>query len=505
MGTTNRGSAPSFTENYEYSITVDAEKVFINASDEDTLYYAVNYYIEYGMTISDTVVSTPANYDHKGKLQNFYNAKWDLKLPYIEEGTIAKVYDIGAGLDSDKTAAALSESYMHLVSNAEYSAFENYAKKLESFGFKKTYTSKNENNDLWGFSLGAAYAYVHYAPSQKYIRVIWDQSSNCKISDFEYTEQQSGTTTFYQYSLDYTNAQLCYSERTINCGMLYIVKLQDNSLILVDGGHTAQASDKSLKGIYDFLYEITGTPSKESLNIRFWYFTHPDGDHNELSYLFLNYIKDNGLKIPNVDTLGFNYPSERANDKLSKTDGSYNMLEAMKSYYPNVNYIKLHTDMIFNIGEVKFEVLSTVENLVEKTGTINAAFDTNDTCTVVRLWMGGKSIMLAGDSGNNTSVQDFYLPLHSSSHFKSDILQVSHHGYNYLSLLYKYCKAEYAAISNDVNNVGRHSAYTTMVGKDNVFYAGNFTTAFEISGGAITVKKIPRYDNPTGSLDGIEY
>jgi len=488
----------------QYSITTENSKVYINATDDRTLYYAVNYYIEHGMTIKDTVVSAPADYEKSGALTNYFANKWVLDLPCIDEGKATLGYNIGTGLASDLDAETPIDSYMHLVSEVEYSAFENYAKKLESFGFKKIYTSKTENNDLWCYRLGAAYAYIHYTPSQKYIRVVWDKSSNCEVSDVDSPAEQTGTTTFYQYSLDYEGAKLNYSDYGINCGMLYIVKLQDNSLILVDGGIEGQASEKSLKGLTDFLYEITGTPQKEALKVRFWYFTHPDGDHAGLSYRFLDFVKSNGHKAVDVQALGFNFPSERANETVTKTTSSYNMIDYMNKNYPNVKYLKLHTGMTFNIAEVNIEVLGTIENIVNLKGSIPSNYDTNDTCSLLRFNFGGKSVLMTGDIGNDVSVEFAHTALYSAGYLKSDILQASHHGYNLITTINNSCDPEYVLISNAyeylLTRSDKYNHYTKLTTPNKVFFAGNFTTALAVTGGKIEVTKIPRYDNPTGEL-----
>ena len=142
------------------------------------------------------------------------------------------------------------------------------------------------------------------------------------------------------------------------------------------------------------------------MTIRFWYYTHPDGDHNELTMKLFNYIKNHGLKKPVVESLGFAYPCERANERLGKTDGSYQMLELMKSNYPDINYLKLHTGMVFNIGEVKFEVISTIENFVEANGKIPEGYATNDVCTVARFSFDGMSVLMQGDQGAGTAKEN---------------------------------------------------------------------------------------------------
>lgn len=484
----------------EYKVTVDKSMVNVRGGDEDSLYYALNYFLEYGLSVSDTIVTLKKDYSLSGKLENYFSNRWDMPVPALDHSSIAPAYDIGAGLENDKNADTITDSYLHLASNIADDKVTQYTQKLESFGFKSVYSADTDGNTLTCYRLGKAYVYLHHCPRQKALRVIWDKSSTCEVSDVEYTAQGNGTTTFYQYSLDYTNAELNFTGKGINCGMLYIIKLSDNSLILVDSGHNKQSSDKSLQGLCDFLYEITKTDKKDSLNIRFWYYTHPDGDHNELTMKLFNYMKDHGYKIPNVEALGFAYPSERANDNLSKTDGSYQMLELMKSNYPDINYLKLHTGMVFNIGEVKFEVISTVENFVGTNGKIPNKYGTNDVCSVVRFSFDGMSVLMQGDQGAGTEKENYLINLYSPDFIKSDVIQIAHHGFNNTSNMFALCKAEYALLSNSRANLNGSVKESLKkrggVAEENILDAGDYTYGLKMTDGQIEVIKIMRYDNP---------
>jgi len=484
----------------EYKVAVDGTKINVRGGDEDSLYYGLNYFLEYGMQISDTVITVAKDYQLSGKLENYSSTKWQMPVPAFDHSVIANAYDIGAGLENDKYADTITDSYLHLVSNVTKAKYEDYGKKLESFGFKNTYSATTDANTLTCYRLGRAYVYVHYCPRQNAVRVIWDKSSTCEVNDVHYTAEGNGTTTFYQYSLDYTNAELNYTGKGINCGMLYIIKLADNSLILVDSGHNNQSKDESLRGIYDFLYEITGTDKKEPLKIKFWYYTHPDGDHNELTMKLFNYIKTHGLETPIVENLGFAYPSERANDRLSKTDGSYEMLELMKKNFPDINYLKLHTGMVFNIGEVKFEVLSTIENFVESNGKIPEDYSTNDVCSVVRFSFDGMSVLMQGDQGAGTKKEQYLTNLYSSGFIKSDVIQMAHHGFNKTADMFALCKPMYALLSNSRANINASVKDSVIkrggVLEKNILDAGDYTYGLKMTNGKIEVIKIMRYDNP---------
>ena len=209
-------------------------------------------------------------------------------------------------------------------------------------------------------------------------------------------------------------------------------------------------------------------------------------------------MKNKGYKMPNIETLGFNYPSERANGNYTKTEGAYQMIDYMVKNYPNVNYIKLHTGLVFNIGEVKLEVLGSVENMINANGKIDSSYDANDTSMLVRYSFGGISFLMTSDMGTHTSMTKKHIDMYSQSFFKSDVLQAAHHGYNRIYDLYRYADCEYNLVSNAEENIRSdvYGVFNDMFEKDKILYAGNYTYGIRSDNGKIVVEKYLRYDNP---------
>ena len=484
----------------EYKVTVDNTSINVTACDEETLYYGMNYFLEHGVKVTNTVVSVAKDYSLSGKLENYTSAKWQMSVPAMDYANISPVYDIGPGLEDDRAANTITDSYIHLASDVESSDVDAYAAKLESFGFKNVYSAKTDTNTLTCYRLGKAYVYLHYCPRRDALRIVWDKSSTAEVNDVDNVAKGNGTTTLYQYSLDYVGegAALNFSGNGIDCGMLYIIKLSDNSLILVDSGHSAQSCEKSLQGLCDFLYEITGTHRSERLNIKFWYFTHPDGDHNELAPRLHDFMTSHGYKPFNVEAFGHAYPSARGNNNISKTDGSYAMINMMRNLYPNLKFLKLHTGMVFNIDEVKVEVISTVENFVGKNGKIPDGYDANDVCSVLRFSFDGMSVLMQGDQGAGTEKEQYLTRLYSSDFIASDMIQLAHHGYNDTAIMFGLCKSKYALCPNAglVNGVKESLRKRAKIDADHIILAGNYIHSFQMVNGEIKVTQIMRYDNP---------
>jgi beta-lactamase superfamily II metal-dependent hydrolase len=132
--------------------------------------------------------------------------------------------------------------------------------------------------------------------------------------------------------------------------------------------------------------------------------------------------------------------------------------------YPDARFLKPHTGQSFTLGDVKIDVMFTHEDMVKAdTGTLHLR-DVNNTSTVMKLTVHGKTFLLLGDLG--TSVKNPYRPIvedmrlearflgmYSAKHgsypaLESDAVQVSHHAFHYYRQSEFYCaiRARYAML-----------------------------------------------------------
>lgn len=88
--------------------------------------------------------------------------------------------------------------------------------------------------------------------------------------------------------------------------------------------------------------------------------------------------------------------------------------------------------------------------------------NSNDTSTILRLLMDGKTFMLLGDA--STTCQSDMLAMYSSTTLVSNCVQTAHHGYNNLTSLYNAIKAFPLAIFNNsqVNAVSNTSVFAGL-------------------------------------------
>jgi len=363
------------------------------------------------------------------------------------DGIVSPVYNAGPGMAIDKNSVISEDSKMLVISNTGLDTFSAYIQSLLSKGFTQVSTTSIDNNVYYTLENKDQLYYMYYTASKKQVRIIQDNSTRTMVDELDATAQGTGKTEFYLYSLDYTNGEGQTSLTDywkIDCGALLIIKLKDNSLFIVDGGHERQSSKAALEGLLNFMYHITGQNEGTILDIRAWFFSHAHGDHVYITYPFLGKYHD----VLNIESVLFNIPSYQTLRSGYDT-GTFLMKQAFNTYYPKCKYVKLHTGQHFSLQGVLFDVLFTHEDGVSSAG-VTTIRNFNDTSTILQITMDGKKIMLLGDTDGIG--QSNMLNMYSVATLHSDCVQTAHHGYNNVTPLYKAISAPLALYCNSSEN-----------------------------------------------------
>jgi hypothetical protein len=340
--------------------------------------------------------------------------------------------------------------------------------------------SQTEGNLYAQYSGGGKLIYAYYIDSLKMARIIDDRSS-VSVKDFSYTAEANGSTTIYQYGI----YQAGKSNTVMNCGMLYVIKLADNSLFVIDGGHHFQATDKATEGFMAFLHEITNTKAGETLNIAGWFISHAHNDHMAMTTKILHRYH----KEINLQRVMFNFPS------FQTVTGGYMpfpvtwLKHIVSTYHGNAVFMKPHTGMKFNLADVNIEVMFTHEDAVTFAQPSKMSFGNfNSTSTVLKFTVGeNKTLMLLGDA--DTEAEKAMTGMYTAKSFKSDIVQVTHHNFNYMRTLYPWIAPSIALVpnskgnANTPDNVPKLKDVIESAGKDNIYYEGNGTHGFQVVDG----------------------
>lgn len=421
-------------------------------------------------------------------------------MPKYIDGTVSEnTYNCGPGMANDKNGTTSEDAKMIVISSTSESSFEKYADKLMCRGFEKQSKTIIENNIHYTMTKDDNIYYIYYTGSKGETRIIEDYASNTLLEDISTKAFENGNTELYMYSIDYTKGVSTTSLTEywqIDCGMMFMIKLADNSLFLIDSGHERQSSKEAMKAQLDFMREITGTSENDKIKIRGWFFSHAHGDHVFGAHQFVSTYHDQ-LEI---DSVLFNFPAYGVVGGYDS--GTFKMKDTFNQYFPDVKHASLHTGQNFMMQGVKFETLCTHEDWVGTDGKTTLGSDMNTASTVLKITIDGKTLMLLGDITKSDQLEKMY-----TSTLKSDMVQVAHHGYNQLTSLYKAIAAQYAICPNSEENAGLNSGNKQKLqdiidaGASTAIFAGDYTYRLTMSDNGIEMKT---YDNYRVAL-GIDF
>lgn len=366
---------------------------------------------------------------------------WHLDLPRPEAGVIADgIYFSAPGLENDADGSTDFCSQMQIISGCSSEDFDNYCKKLISAGYKPLEKRCLEKNIHLQFQGQGKSVYAYYTDSEGYIRVICEQTDVTQ-DNFSYQAPAAGDPGIYQFALNYAGN----THDTMNCGMLYALLPGDGSVMMVDGGHIFQTSEEFYKGLYDFLCEITNTPEGEKLRISCWFITHSHSDHLAGASGFLRRYHD---KV-DLQRVMFNFPAFAV--RPASTAYASQFRHTLRTYYPDVVFLKPHTGMHLDLASMGIDVMYTHEDAVKAEDASKYPLrDFNCTSTVLKLTMGGCSAIIYGDT--NVEAEKIITRNYTQALWKSDLVQIAHHCFNYLTTLYGWNQAPLILVPNSLEN-----------------------------------------------------
>ena len=404
---------------------------------------------------------------------------WLLGCPAPVNGEVAKgYYNAGAMLADDRNGMTEEDSKMQIVSNVVERDFDTYIETLKNNGMKGDLEYKLGSDKFFAFTYEGKYYHVSYVAKKGEIRVVEDKSST-SIDEFGYSEVGKEKTTVYQYAL-YYDPDNNVTETTVNCGMLYIVKLSDNSLFMIDGGHIRQWNEEAIEGLWQFLLKITNTKEDGTIRISGWYFSHAHDDHiNGCTKLLNRHHKQIIL-----ERVMYNFPCYALSRGYVLS--AFDMKEIVAKLYPQTKLLKLHTGQKFNLSDMTVEVFYTHEDAVPKEDLSKISlWDFNCTSTILKLTIEGKTVMMLGDTNDETEV--LMAKYSEKEIWKSDMVQVAHHCFNALHTLYEWIEAPVAMLPNSYfgahrpENLPKLDSVLKYVKDNQIYYESDGTDAFVVT------------------------
>lgn len=331
-------------------------------------------------------------------------------------------------------------SYMYYVANATADTHTTYAASLVAAGFTQTATNNLEGNIYTTYAKDTQIVTVAYTPNTKELRVIMESAANTSLpSDEEYVAPASPVaTTLTQIGQLYDNpATEDVNESTatetksgddyitnFTAGMGYVIRLEDGSFIIVDGGYNTKTHAAN---IYNTLVKQNG--SEDNIVIAAWIFTHAHDDHVGA---FKAFTEDYANKVT-VERFIYNFPAEETTTFADTTGHpNYTAIKNAINKYDGAVTTIAHAGQVFDIANAKVNILFTYE-LMQPTKEL----DYYNGCSVVfNVVFEGKTVLFLGDAGGdsanplNTKDREltYIKKIYTTNTLKAHIVQAGHHG-----------------------------------------------------------------------------
>lgn len=403
----------------------------------------------------------------------------------------------GAGLSiDDGEHGGDDDSYMLVLSDVTSKMYRDFLSALAATGRKETFHREFNGNIFVEFADGDKIIYTYYTAETMLARIIFDNASTPLSEMNDTAEDVRGDTALMQFSLRYGKMIRFYS---CDCGMLYAMRMRDNSVIIIDGGEIEQCTEDACDEFMRRLEDLTGKEKGEKIRVSAYICTHNHDDHMDFFIKLLKREKD----VLEVERVMFNFPSKTlleypipCADKLRSR---------IKKYAPNAKYLKLHTGQTIRFPDARVEVLATHEDILPRStraGEGATYRSVNETSTIFQIIFDDCSVMFLGDAEETNG--EALLALHGKNSLSCKYLQCAHHLINDDRNIYTNVKAEkllvpqcrFIAMTSEVDNT---RYLTALFGEENVYYAGDCTFVFTIKDGNETIDRFEQkgylYDN----------
>ncbi len=394
---------------------------------------------------------------------------------------VCEPVNCGAGLAiEDGINGGADDSYMVVLGDVTPKMFRDFLASLVSSGRKETFHREVNGNIFSEFAFDGRIIYTYFTREAEQARVIIDNAS-CPVSEMDDNEPHvHGDTALMQFSLKYGKMVRFHS---CDCGMLYVMRLRDNSVIIIDGGEIEQATEDACDEFMRRLEDLTNTEKGGKIRVAAWICTHNHDDHMDVFIKLLKREKD----VLCVERVMFNFPSKTLmNYESPCTD---KLRERLKKYAPNAKYLKMHTGQTIHFPDSCLEVLTTHEDILPhsfraKDG--NTYRGMNESTTVFQITFDDAAVIFLGDAEETNG--EALIALYGKNMLSCKYLQGAHHLINDDRSIYANIRAEkllalqcrFIVMTRFCDNM---RYLTSLFGSENMYFAGDCTYVFTIKDG----------------------
>lgn len=467
IGSTNRpesafpelGAADSY-----WSVVIGDEKVVINGNNEYAIGLAVDHFLS--QWAQEDFTGTLVMSEEQTKevtMKDYYREGWLLKnIPAYQGSNVlaTNLYSCGTYLTEygKKDATNLVMQSVRQTTAEEADA---YAKIMLANGYTEESHTSIENNQFYRFVKDNQRVYVNFYGNEGRATIELDESGKLSalLGSYTYEPKAGEQTEYYMFGLKmdpygYSLKQEKNTSGYIDNGACLVVKLADNSVILIDGGAAQQMGKEDADRLYRFLCGITDTQEGNVIKVAAWYITHFDSDH---TCGFSAAITANPERY-DLQRLVCNLPDLAV---TSKTD--YNAIVspngAVRKNYPDVQEIRLRTGDVLQLADVTITTFFSHADFADEAGKYNTT-NFNSTSTVAMFTSAaGMKMLVTGDS--IAKAESIYCHNFSAESFKCDIMQQPHHNRTDISTLYEYANAQVMLFTQAVGTLTENATDRT--------------------------------------------
>ena len=300
--------------------------------------------------------------------------------------------------ENTQTIKLEKEAVLVIAREKTKSDFDTLCEKLSEEGFV-LYALKNEGENTFATVTGAdVVVNVSYTAFEGTVRLICDKGCALPPKKADYNAVASPLIT-----------QVRNPYFMCDCGMTYIIRLEDGRFVIIDGG---EGEYDEIEHTMDILNEQNALDGKPV--IAAWFITHAHSDHFNG---FIQMMDKHGDDIT-VERLVYDWAVPSLTCATSPLGDFKRVVETIK----NTEIITARSGQVYNLAGTTFEILYACEDLYP-----DFIRTLNDTSVVFRMTMNGRRVMWLGD--NMGQAADYITKKYTADLLKCEILQVGHHGY----------------------------------------------------------------------------